>query len=64
MSTNYVFFGIGFVVAGLMRDAIGPRWVWGTAALLLGVAAVAAWTLAQGAPLEQGAEREPEHVAA
>jgi MFS family permease len=64
MSTNYVFFGIGFVVAGLMRDAIGPRWVWGTAAMLLGLAALAAWSLVQGADLEQAAEAEPEHAAA
>ena len=64
MSTNYVFFGIGFVVAGLMRDAIGPRWVWGTAALLLGVASLAAWALAQGAELEQTGEAQPEHAPA
>jgi MFS family permease len=64
MSTNYVFFGVGFVVAGLMRDAIGPRWVWGTAALLLGLAAVTAWALVQGAELEQPAEAEPERAVA
>jgi MFS family permease len=64
MSTNYLFFGLGFVVAGVMRDAVGPRWVWGAAALLLAVASVAAWTLAQGADLRQAAEAEPEHVAA
>jgi MFS family permease len=60
MSVNYVFFGIGFVVAGLMRDAIGPRWVWGTAALLLGAAALAAWALVHGARLDRAqAEVEP-----
>jgi MFS family permease len=64
MSTNYVFFGIGFVVAGLMRDAIGPRWVWGTAGLLLGVASAAAWILAQGEELAQPAEAEPEQAVA
>ena len=64
MSTNYVFFGIGFVVAGLMNDAIGPRWVWGTAALLLGVASLAAWALVQGAELEQAVEAEPEQAVA
>jgi MFS family permease len=64
MSTNYVFFGIGFVVAGLMRDAIGPRWVWGTAGLLLGLASVAAWILAQGEELAQPAEAEPEQAVA
>jgi MFS family permease len=64
MSTNYVFFGAGFVAAGLMRDAIGPRWVWGTAALLLGVAALAAWALVQGAELEQAADAAPEQAVA
>ena len=64
MSTNYLFFGIGFVVAGLMRDAIGPRWVWGTAGLLLGVAALAAWALIHGVEAQQRAEAEPEQAVA
>ena len=64
MSTNYVFFGVGFVAAGLMRDAIGPRWVWGTAALLLGLASIAAWALVQGAELEHPAEAEPKQAVA
>jgi MFS family permease len=64
MSTNYVFFGIGFVVAGLMRDAIGPRWVWGTAGLLFGVGALTAWALSRGAALGRPAESEPEQAVA
>jgi MFS family permease len=64
MSTNYVFFGIGFVVAGIMRDTIGPRWVWGTASLVLGLAALTAWALVQGAELEEAAEAEPEQAVA
>src|SRR5204862_969846 len=48
MSTNYVFFGIGFVVAGLMGDAIGARWGWAAAGVLLGVAAAAAGAHAVG----------------
>jgi MFS family permease len=64
MSTNYLFFGIGFVVAGLMRDAIGPRWVWGSAGLLLGIASLAAWILAQGEELEHAAEAKPERAVA
>jgi MFS family permease len=63
MSTNYLFFGIGFVVAGLMRDTIGPRWVWGTAGLLLALASLTAWMLVQGAELGQPAEAEPQAVA-
>jgi MFS family permease len=64
MSTNYVFFGVGFVAAGLMRDAIGPRWVWGAAALLLGVASLAAWALVQGEELEERTEAEPNRAVA
>jgi MFS family permease len=64
MSVNYVFFGVGFVVAGLMRDAIGPRWVWATAGLVLGVAALAAWALAQGAEPKQAAGAELERAVA
>jgi MFS family permease len=64
MSTNYVFFGIGFVVAGLMNDAIGPRWVWGTAGLVLGLASLTAWVLVRGAELERPAAAEPEQAVA
>jgi len=64
MSANYVFFGVGFVLAGLMRDALGARWVWGTAGLLLGAGAVAAWTLVQGASLEEVPEVEPKQAVA
>jgi MFS family permease len=53
MSVNYVFFGVGFVVAGVMRDAIGPRWVWGSAALLLALASLVAYEFLQHVRLEQ-----------
>jgi MFS family permease len=64
MSTNYLFFGIGFVVAGVMRDTIGPRWVWGTAGLLLAVASLVAWVLVQGSELQRPTEAEPKQAAA
>jgi MFS family permease len=64
MSTNYVFFGIGFLMAGFMNDALGPRWVWATAALLLVVAAVTAWSLVHDAELERPVEAEPERAVA
>ncbi len=59
MSVNYVFFGAGLVGAGLMRDAIGARWVWGTAGILLAIAALTAYGLVRGARLEP-ASTEPE----
>jgi MFS family permease len=60
MSTNYLFFGLGFVVAGLMRDAIGPRWVWAIAGLLFGIAALTAWALSHGfADREDTVESQP-----
>jgi MFS family permease len=60
MSTNYLFFGVGFVVAGLMRDAIGPRWVWAAAGVLFGVAATTAWALCHGlAETEETVESRP-----
>ena len=60
MSTNYLFFGIGFVVAGLMRDAIGPRWVWAAAGVLFGIAATTAWALCHGlADTEETVESRP-----
>jgi hypothetical protein len=38
--------------------------VWGTAGLLLGLASVTAWILAQGDELEQRAKAEPEQAVA
>jgi MFS family permease len=64
MSVNYVFFGIGFLVAGFMNDAVGPRWVWATAAFFLGVAALTAWSLVHGAELNRPVEAEPEQAIA
>jgi len=66
MSTNYLFFGVGFVVAGLMRDAIGPRWVWATAGLLFAVAALTAWVLAhdEGSEVEEPTEAQPRQAVA
>ena len=65
MSTNYLFFGLGFVVAGLMRDAIGPRWVWAIAGLLFGIAALTAWALSHGlADREETVESQPRRAVA
>ena len=48
MSINFVFLGVGMAVAGPLTDAVGPRWVWGGAALLFVAAAVVGAGLARG----------------
>ena len=40
MGSNFAVLGLGMAVAGPLVDAIGPRWVWGTAGALAAVAAV------------------------
>jgi len=45
MSINYVFLGIGMVVAGPLTNVHGARWVWALAALIYVVAAVVGYLL-------------------
>ena len=40
---------LGMVLAGRLTEAVGPRWVWGGAAILSTVAAAVGFTLARGA---------------
>jgi MFS family permease len=49
MSSNVTFLALGMVLAGRLTEAIGPRWIWATAASLTSVAAVAGFSLARGA---------------
>jgi MFS family permease len=49
MSSNYALLALGMVAAGPLTDAIGPRWLWGGAALLSAVAAVLGYTLTRRA---------------
>jgi MFS family permease len=48
MSLNFGFMGLGMVVAGPLTDSIGPRWVWGGAAMLFLVAAALGAAFARG----------------
>jgi MFS family permease len=58
MAVNYIAFGGGFVAGGLLNDSIGPRWVWGGSAILLGVSGLVAYVLARGV-LARAPEPEP-----
>jgi MFS family permease len=55
MSSNYALLGLGMVAAGPLTDLVGPRWVWGGAALVAAVAAVFGFTLTRRA----GAQGQP-----
>ena len=46
MSSNYAVLGVAMAAAGLLTDAIGPRWVWALSALFAGVAAALGFWLA------------------
>jgi MFS family permease len=62
MSSNYLLLGLGMAVAGPLTDAIGARWMWGTAAATYGAAAVLAVVLSRGvvlAPADARAEAAP-----
>jgi MFS family permease len=63
MSVNSAAFGVGMVAAGVLTDALGARWVWGLAALVLAVVAAVGAALARGIEAEQ-AETEPVPVVA
>jgi MFS family permease len=49
MSSNTVMLTFGMVLGGRLTESVGPRWIWGAAAILSGAAAVIGYTLARGA---------------
>jgi MFS family permease len=49
MSSNYALLGLGMVAAGPLTDLVGPRWLWGGAALVAAVAAVLGFALTRRA---------------
>jgi MFS family permease len=52
MSSNYALLALGMAAAGPLTDAIGPRWLWGSAALLSGVASLLGYVLTRRAARE------------
>jgi len=60
MSSNVTFLALGMVLAGRLTEAVGPRWVWGLAAILSSAAAVVGYTLARGAAEQSQAVEPPQ----
>ena len=60
MSVNYAVYGLGFVIAGPLLDAVGPRWIFGGVAIVLTFVSLLAHVLARGGAraLERPAEAE------
>ncbi|HET7856251.1 MAG TPA: MFS transporter [Gaiellaceae bacterium] len=54
MSSNYVVFGLGMVIAAPLTNEYGARWVWAAAAGVAAIAAVVGYVFARGIP-EQAA---------
>jgi MFS family permease len=52
MGSNYALLALGMAAAGPLTNVIGPRWLWGSAALLSGAAAVFGYTLTRRAAEE------------
>jgi MFS family permease len=59
MSSNYALLALGMAAAGPLTDVIGPRWVWGSAALLSGVAAVLGYMLTRRIAIQAGPPPPP-----
>jgi MFS family permease len=62
MSSNYVVLGLGMVVAGLLTNRFGARWVWGGSACLSAAAALVGFGMARVIGQVQAAE--PAHAGA
>jgi MFS family permease len=60
MSINYALYGLGFVIAGPLTDAVGARWIFGGVAVVLAFASWIAYAMAPRAPqpAEQPAKAE------
>jgi MFS family permease len=63
MSTNVAMLTLGMIVAGRLTDVVGPRWIWGAAAVAAGLAGIAGLALSRHAareePIEPAHELEP-----
>jgi MFS family permease len=59
MSSNVTFLALGMVLAGRLTNTVGPRWIWGAAAILSGAAAIVGFTLARGVSAEPAEAATP-----
>lgn len=68
MSANYSAVLVGMIAGGFVADAVGARWTWGVAAVVLGAAALAGYAFALRAdarrPWEQAVPLPPASGAA
>ena len=48
MSSNIAVLTLGMILAGKLTDVFGARWLWGAAAVVVGLAAIAGFILAGG----------------
>jgi MFS family permease len=67
MSTNVAMLTLGMIVAGHFTDVVGPRWIWGAAAVAAGLAGIVGRVLALAASGSLGLpqpERRPVPAAA
>jgi MFS family permease len=60
MSSTFAVMGLGMIVAGPLTDRFGPRWLYGVAAAIAGVAAVLGSVLARGVRESSVEEQETE----
>jgi MFS family permease len=49
MSTNVAMLTLGMIVAGHFTDVVGPRWIWGAAAVASAVSGIVGFALARAA---------------
>jgi hypothetical protein len=52
MGSNYALLALGMAAAGPLTDVLGPRCLWGSAAVLSGIAAVFGYNLTRRAAAE------------
>ncbi|HVD48648.1 MAG TPA: MFS transporter [Gaiellaceae bacterium] len=64
MSANVAMLTLGMIVAGHFTDVVGPRWVWGAAALAAAVSGIIGFALARSAGPAARAQAEALTVAA
>jgi MFS family permease len=50
MSANMVILTLGMVLAGHLTRGVGPRWIWGLAAMLSAASGLVGFALARGVP--------------